>query len=889
VILRPRLVERLNAGLLVRRASGAAGVFSRKLTIVSAPAGFGKTTLLSEWARALSVACSRVAGAWLSLDESDSDVTHFLAYLIAALRTVWEDAGGGALSLLQSRQTPSVDVILAMLINDIATSSQTGQDVCACVLFLDDYHCITSRSVHQAVRFLLNHLPLQLHLVLAGRADPPLPLARLRAQGQLKELRAADLRFAPDEAAAFLNDVMELRLSEADIAALDARTEGWIAGLQMAALSIQGRRDVTEFIRAFSGSHRFVLDYLVEEVLGGQPDLVQDFLLKTSILERMTASLCDAVVGGHDSQANLVQLERANVFLVPLDDERRWYRYHHLFADLLRSRLEQTQLDGVPALHRRAGEWYGQNGLIAEAVRHMLAAGDTERVADLVEGNALSLMDGGELKTLEAWLDFLPDEVMRSRPWLCVAHAWVMAYLGRFDVIESRLKDAERASRSGGRQSETGRIAGHAGTIRGYSTALEGDASRAAELARCALENLPEEDLRARGVAAAVLGGALKERGDLVAAAQAMAQAVAIGQAAGDSHVAVINLCDLARLQILQGRLHKAIATCQCALQLANEYARPSGGRLPVTGHVYTHLSCVLREWNDLEDAMRLAEEGVDLCRQWEWAELLVHGGIYLAQTRQAVGDTEGALDAIRRAKQDAGTLSTRYVGLVEAQEGLLWLAQGNRAAASRWAQGSGLSANDGVRFEQRLPYFALARVLIAERRLDEASGLLARLLSLMEAAGARGRVIEIAMLQALVLQAQGAKGRALPTLEHALSLAEPEGFVRIFIDEGAPMGDLLRQAAARGIRSDYVGALLRALESDAKAEGAQTTLVEPLSARELEVLRVLATGLSNREIAESLFIAVGTVKQHLKSIYGKLQVHSRTEAAHRARELGLL
>jgi len=735
-----------------------------------------------------------------------------------------------------------------------------------------------------------------------------LPLARLRGRGQLTELRAADLRFTPDEAAAFLNDVMGLGLSTEDIAALDARTEGWIAGLQMAAISMQGRKDVTGFIKAFSGSHRFVLDYLVEEVLNQQSPTVQEFLLKTSILERMTAPLCDAVleIGGRrleissgqdqpptsdlqspisnyqsSSQQVLEQLEAANLFIVPLDDERRWYRYHHLFADLLRSRLGQTWPDQSPVLHRRASEWYEQKGLIAEAVSHALAAGDVERVAHLVEGNALAMLDHGELTTLMKWLDALPDEIVRSRPWLCIAHAWVLAYTGQLDSVESYLRDAEQTL-----DGFDDHVVGHIAAIRAYISFLRSELSHAAELARQALECLPERDLTARGFAALILGSVLRVSGDPVAAVRVLTEAIDISQATGDSHVAVLAFCSLARVLVTQGRLHQAATACQDALQLVNEYG---GQRLPFAGYAYTRMSGVLREWNELETATRYAKEGVRLCEQWGLADVLMTGYVELAGTLQAIGNADGAIDAIKKAKKTASTQSVLAVDSIESIEAQLRLAQGDVVAASLWAQKSGLSTDDEFGFQQAFRYLMLARVCIAQGRLEEALRLLARLLEVAEAAGAIGYVIEILVLQALALQAQGKMDQALTPLERALSLAEPEGYVRTFIDEGAPMGELLRQAAAQGIAVDYVNALLTALESEAKTKDVHSSLIEPLSERELEALRLLATGLSNKEIAQTLIIAVGTVKQHLKSIYGKLQVHNRTEAASRARDLGLL
>jgi LuxR family maltose regulon positive regulatory protein len=903
LVSRPRLIERLNAGL------------HRKLTLISAPAGFGKTTLLSEWTHQTAVPV-----AWVSLDKADNDSTRFWAYFIAALQRVHESVGESVLVALQSPQPPPIEALLPSLVNDIAAA---GPDPFVAVL--DDFHLITDRQVHDGLTFLLDNLPPQIHLLLSGRTDPLLPLSRLRGHGELTELRTAELRFTPDEAAAFLNQVMGLGLSADDVAALEARTEGWIVGLQMAAISMQGRdpERLARFIAAFTGSHRYILDYLTDEVLLQQPESVQTFLLQTAILDRFTGPLCDAVMDSNDSQGVLLRLEQANLFLVPLDDERRWYRYHHLFTDLLRNRLQQTQAAQVPILHRRASQWYETNGWIAEAVGHALAGGDVETVARLVEGNALAMLDHGELTTLVRWLEALPDEVVRSRPWLCVAHAWTLTYAGQVAAAELLLQDAERAllvpdeaaradiegpvlaagQREGVSAVEAQRIAGHIAAIRAHVLGTRGDASCAAELAGEALELLPHGDLTARGWAAYHLGFMLRMSGDLNAAAQAFAEAIAISRSAGNSHVSMLVLSEVAVLQLLRGQLHKAAATCRDALGLADKHAGPGGRRLPVIGHAFIRMSDVLREWNDLQAALRHAREGLELCRQWEQADGMLEGYIHLARTLQAAGDDGGALNAIREAIQVASSVSPWFVVYTEAHQARVWLAQGSVALASRWAQESGLSVDDDLSFQHLFRYIVLARVLIAQGALDKALELLARLLKMAEGAGAISQVIEILVLQAVALseipargQAQGGVEQSLTALERALSLAEPEGYMRVFLDEGAPMGKLLRDAAALGIAVDYVGRLLAAVDVETKAEGPlgvttalPSSLVEPLTERELDVLRLLIAGLSNREIAEELYLSINTIKTHNKSIYGKLNVRSRTQAMNRAKELGLL
>jgi LuxR family maltose regulon positive regulatory protein len=890
LVPRSRLVERLEAGL------------DRKLTVISAPAGFGKTTLLSECA-----AHCRLPVSWLSLDEQDNHPTWFWTYIIAALQTLYEGVATTALEALQMPQTLPNETLLSQLINQIADLPEPF------ALILDDLHVITNPPIHEQLIFLVEHAPAQMHLVVSSRADPPWPLARWRARGQVVELRTDDLRFTAAETAAFLHETMGLDLSPEDVAALGARTEGWIAGLQLAALSMQGR-DAVSFVRAFSGSHRYILDYLVEEVLERQPAGIQEFLLQTSILERLTASLCDAVrfgtaeahstSRGEHSQAILEQLEQANLFLVPLDDERRWYRYHRLFADLLRGRLQQDRGERVSTLYRRASAWCETQGLISEAVGHALAAGDIERVARMARQNALAMMDHGELRTMARWLDALPEETMRSQPWLCIAQAWPLSYAGQGDAVEPLLQDAEQAlmDRAEGDEGERRRIAGHLAAIRAYVEGGRGNLSRAAELAREALACLPGEDSMARGWAAYHLGFMLRMKGDLQVAAQALDEATATGQAVGDSHIAVLALGELGVLRMQQGRLSEAAANYRNALALADDYARRSGRRLPATGYVITRLSGVLREWNAVEAAIQHARDGLELCQQWQQADALLEAYLHLARALQAARDVDGARQALQGAMQVARETSPWFTMYAEAQAMRMGLAEramdtDATVRMAQWAEKTRLSADDELGFQYELMYRMLARILIDQGELDKGLWLLARLLSVVELAGAEGYALEILVLQAMALETHGRNDQALAALERALILGEPEGYVRTFIDEGPQMGRLLRRAVVQGIAVDYADKLLSALEEGATkaaaplsgSKGARSPVVEPLSPREAEVLRLLTTPLSHAGMAEELVVSVNTVRSHVKSIYGKLGVHSRMEAVERARELDLL
>ncbi|MBN1812574.1 MAG: tetratricopeptide repeat protein [Anaerolineae bacterium] len=892
LVPRAHLIKRLDDGLCQRH----------KLTLVSAPAGFGKTTLVSAWAVSYG---SPVA--WLSLDEGDNDLARFLTYLAAALRMAGVEIEGGI---------SDAEAFLTTLVNQVSLVPEPF------LLVLDDYHLVTAQPVHDALAFFLDHMPGSVHLVIATRADPPLPVARLRARGQLTELRLSDLRFTSDEAAQFLGQVMGLELSTDDITALASRTEGWVAGLQMAALSLQGKDDVSQFVAAFTGSNRYILDYLLEEVLRREPEYVQTFLLQTSILDRLCGSLCEVVIGDWrleidsakspisslQSQAVLEHLESSNLFILPLDNERHWYRYHRLFADLLRQRLLQVYPDLVPVLHRRASEWFEQNGLTAEAIDHVLAAEDFERAASLIDRNAEATLMRGEAATFLRWTDLLPGELVRARPSLCVLYAWMLLMRGQpLQVIESLLQDADVGDEI---------AAGRAAALRGLIAAFHDQMDRAAELSRRALEQLPEEEQFVRTFAVWILKMTEVISSVDQVGSQNFEDVIRMSQRAGNVLLSVMVVCNQAELLMRQGQLHQAAATYRRALDLATD-AR--GQRLPIAGQVLIGLGELLREWNDLDAAERLLLEGIELTEQWTEVGPF-EAYIVLARIRWARGDRGGAWEAIQKARDltakfDLTELDDLSVALFQAR---LWVAQGDFGVARRWAEdrglykyiGSPLREKAGDSYEHRVLKYeliVLARLLVAQGQSEEALALLEPLVSIAEWRRRPGMLIEIYILEALARRALGDIDQALIALERALALAEPEGYVRIFADEGDAVGELLREAAQRGIAVEYVAKLLAAFEgskfqvsgfglsSDLKPETSKPgtfepeTLAESLSARELEVLRLLNTHLSSTEIAERLCVSANTVRFHIKNIYGKLGVHSRSDAVKRAGELGLL
>jgi len=885
LVSRPRLIERLNAGL------------RRKVTLVSAPAGYGKTTLVSEWV----TGCERLT-AWLSLDEGDNDPIRFLTYFVAALQTIAANIGEQVLAVLQSPPPPSTESILTALLNEITATPDNS------VLVLDDYHVIDAKPVDNALKFLLDHLPPQMHLVIATREDPSLPLARLRARGQLTEVRAADLRFTPSEAAEFLNRVMSLSLSAEAVAALDTRTEGWIAGLQLAALSMQGRSDTASFIQAFTGSHRFVLDYLVEEVLQRQPERVRSFLLQTAILDRLSGPLCDAVTERRDGKGMLETLERGNLFVVPLDDQRQWYRYHHLFADVLQAHLREDLPRQSPTLHRRASEWYEQNDYPPDAIHHALAAEDFERAAGLIELAWPAMDISFQLATWLNWVKALPDELVRTRPVLSVGYAWALLDGGEMEAAEARLRDAERWLEPTVDMNEQPEppssemvvvdeklfrsLPASIATARAYQAQALGDIPGTVKYARRALKLTPEEDHLRRLQATALLGLTYWASGDLEAANRSFADVIMNMLITGNILEAIGTTYVLADIKMALGRLHEALSTYEQSLQFATDQGEPMHLGM---ADLYRGMSELYREWGDLETAAQHLLTGKKLGEQaasTDWQHRLC---VTQARIKEAQGDLDGALDLLDEAERLHIRNPLPDVRPVAALKARIWVTQGRLNKALDWARKRGLSVDDELSYLREFEHITLARVLIARYESDqvddpihEAMGLLERLLQAAEEGGRRGSAIEILALQSLAHQARGNIPPALAALERALALAEPEGYVRIFVDEGPPMEALLREAK-HGTAPHYVRQLQAAFGQAEGRTPVTQRLIEPLSDRELTVLRLLGTELSGPEIARELVVSLNTLHTHTKNIYGKLGVNSRREAVRRAEELDLL
>jgi LuxR family maltose regulon positive regulatory protein len=870
LVPRPNLIDLLNHGS------------QTKLTLISAPTGYGKTTLLGQW-----LADCSLPVAWLTLDKADNDPVRFLSYLIAALQRIEPDLGIDVLDALQSvgvasgRGPSPLAALLTQFLNEIAAIRHSF------FLILDDYHLVESGRIHEIVAYILDNQPAPLHLVIATRVDPPLPIARLRAQAQLVELRAVDLCFTLREASAFLNDVMGLALPMEQVDALEKRTEGWVAGLQLAGLSMQTHEDKTAFIEAFTGSHHYIMDYLLDEVLNRQSDLVREFLLRTSILERMTGTLCDALTGGSDGQFVLEHLEQSNLFIVPLDEQHHWYRYHQLLADVLQSRLQQFHPEILPELHQRASEWFEANGFLEHAIRHAVSGGDLEKTAGLIEQNAMSMLMHGELVTLLNWIQPI-EEIIDDRPWLCTYKSWALTLSGQLDQVENWLKKAEHA-KSLLHQNNAVEFAGHIEAIRAYVASVRGEIAPAIEHAQKALEALPENNQAVRSVVTFTLGSAFRIKGDRISARQALKAARRAASQAGNRYLELGAVSSLADLTYDEGKLHQSFEIYKEMLQLAT----PSGRHpLPPAGMALFGLGLIHYEWNELNAAEQNTQMAIKLCQRWGHLHTLAASFVLLSRVKQAQGDLDGAQQAIHKAEEltRIHALALRVVSWVTAFQVGLWLAQGNLEAAIRWAEESDITRVDDFSYLREAEFFALGRVFLATEKYDQVLELTRMLQDTAEATGRIGSLIETFVLQALAFQVKNDFPQALTSLERALTLAQPEGYIRVFVHEGALMADLLRRAGTQGIEAQFVAKLLSKFDQIAESpDAAVQPLIEPLSKRELEVLQLLADGLSNLEIADKLVITIGTVKAHTASIYRKLNVNSRTQAAARARELGLL
>ena len=908
LVSRPRLIERLNAGLPARDAftrtrdafTRTRDAFTRALTLVSAPAGFGKTTLVSEWVTGCERLEPQVRAAWLSLDEGDNDPARFLAYLIAALRTVEASIGKGVLSALQSPQPPPAEAVLASLINEVAAIPGS------IILVLDDHHTIESSQVDDALAFLLERMPSQMHLVIATREDPHLPLARLRAEGKLTELRAADLRFTSSEAAEFLDQKMEMDLSVEDVAVLETRTEGWITGLHLAAISMRGRKEVTGFVESFTGSHRFVLDYLIEEVLEQQPESVQAFLLQTCVLTRLVGSLCDALTGQDNGQATLEMLEHANLFIMPLDNERRWYRYHHLFADLLRQRLHTTQSALVPELHRKASQWYEKNGLEDEAVDHALAAGDLVRAGYLVEELAEVLWERGEHVKLMGWLNRLSEEQLSSMPQIGIFHSWILHTTGQEQAAEKRLQIVERVLESiadGVSPGELNRIIhldtvqlkSRASVVRARLAFRKGEIPNIIEFSRRALESLPENDLAWRGMAAMALGDSYVVNGDMNPAKKAYSEAIRISKKGDNVYSVLYPSCKLGIILEYLGKLHQAEALYRELMTLVN-----SGGmsQSVMTGLLYALWSEILCHWNDIDSAFQLVSRGVELSKHENDVANLAWIHNALVKVLFARGDLTRAKETILKLEKAAGESNVPpwIASTTAAWQARIWLTEGNLDAAKQWIQERLLNLDDELQFAREAEHIVFARIFAAQGDLQDAINLLERLTKKAEDGDRITRRIEMYLVQALAVKELGDTDKAMTILSKGLSLAESRGHIRLFVDEGPPMACLLYEAASRGIAPEYVSRLLTAFPvaeleqaGPSETQTPEPDLIEPLSEREIEVLQLIAEGLTNRQIASRLFLSLNTVKAHTRNIYGKLNVHSRTQAIARSQALGIL
>jgi len=853
LVPRKRLVERLNEGLL-----GEEG-FARKLTLISAPAGFGKTTLVSEWLRG-----SGHPTAWLSLDESDNDPARFLAYLIAAIRQIQADFGSVTWTILQLPQPPPQNVILTSLINELSALPNPF------ILALDDYHAIHTLPIHQQLTFILDNQPANLHLVMLSREDPLLPIPRLRARGQLLEIRQDDLRFTHNETAELLQRGSGLSLESEDVTALEHRAEGWAAGLQLMALSLRGCDDLQAFIRTFTGSHRYILDYLTEEVFVRQPLQIQEFLLQTSILKQLYGPLCDAVTGSTGSASVLANLEVANLFIIPLDDHRDWYRFHHLFAELLRHRLRQSDFPEAD-LHRRASQWYEAQGYLQYAIEHSLAAQDWEDAARLIGALNEDLLKSGEVVTLLNWFEKIPLEITCSNPDLCMAYAWAALLASQFDIAESLLEYAEGLAEPGSN------FLGEVAAAQAYQARAKRDETRSIEKSEQALALLPEKDIGGRGTIALNLGLAYWHVGRMAEAEPVLDQACDLCGKTGNTFAMLTAQIFQARIAAVRGKLHQAAAMLEKLIQ--------AGRQVPVLCLAHYDLATLHYEWNDLPKAWHHLEQGQALSQRSGNLEFQQAGVLMQAILAHAQGNYDKALAALSEADALAQDFPIKVRSRTAAFGVQMALARGDSQMLSHWE--AQVKAEVDVHSYYRFMGLTRSRLLIARGEKERAAGELKTLYETASGAGWGYGMLVVRILQGLAAESTD---EAVQFISDTLRIGEPEGFIRSFVDSGSAVIPLLQSAAQRGIAPVYVDQILSALGAESsKGVPDQAGLPEPLSDREIEVLGLVAAGLSNREIASRLFITPGTAKTHVHNLCGKLGVRNRTEAAMRATELGLV
>jgi LuxR family maltose regulon positive regulatory protein len=856
IVQRNRLLDRML--LEFRSADG----FNRQLTLVSAPAGYGKTTVVCDWIKRLGFPL-----AWLSLDETDNDPTRFLAYIIAAIQQVREGLGEAAGKILLSPQRPPIEVVLTVLINELALVSSP------LILVLDDYHAIHTLSIHEQLKFLLEHQPGQLHLVIVSREDPLLPIPRLRARNKVLEIRQEDLRFTVEETTDFLNRVMRLDLTSAQIAALEGHTEGWIAGLQLAALSMRGNTDVGDFIEAFTGSSRYILDYLVEEVFEKQPPDLKEFLLKTSVLGRLSPSLCDAVAGRTDSQSLLEALEQMNLFIVPFDQSREWYRYHRLFAELLRHHLRIDVRDAERDLHIRAGDWFEKNGYFAEAIQHAISAQDWSRAKSLLQRVNSDMLKRGEVATLIRWYSSLPEAVLMADPRLCFDYCWALLVAGQFSTAAPLLEHVEQTARS------IPEFLGEVFTAQAFLARGQGDNARMVEKSRRALGLLPKTSASSRGLVALNLGLAYWHMGRMEQTEEVLVEAREAAEAIGNIYGVLTATILHGRVFAVRGQLHQAKAVFEQAIE--------RGGAIPINALAHLDLCTLYYEWNNLPESESHLRTAIELSERGQNEEFLVSCWGTMSYLRIARNDFDGAREALAKAQElvDKGNIPALTADRVDVFAARLALAQNDPASIHRWVD----SLRDDVDSHPFYRFIGLtkAHLLWADHKREETRAFLDQLYRKSVENGWQYGRIAVRISQALAADTEETAGEYLA---EALRLAEAEGFIRVFVDAGESIIPLLRVAAKHGVTPEYVRRILTEVGGKAGDMGAGVgSLVEPLSEREVEVLRLVTKGLSNREIAAKLFISAGTAKTHIHNLCGKLGVRNRTEAAMRAKELNLV